>query len=998
MDLEIFEALLANMQHTLQPGVYDDVDDDDDEDDYDDEDDDEDDDEYEYGGGGGGHEHSIHTMANPFGGGADGGMVGGGGEGMDGVSLPTMQTMSILQGLLNMNPQQMPGGADMGAAMGSLMNAGMGDPMGGGGAGGDFLAQMPAFMQQAAGAGGAALAGAFGANMGALMDGLSGGQGGHPGAGMSMGATLQDYDEDDVPSDEDTEEEEDEEDDEDDEDSDEDEHRGGMSNAAIAAMGAAGGMMAAGLLGAAGHPGQRLPHPSMGHPGLQHPGAHPGLAGHPGMNHPGMHHPAFSAHAVLPGHPGHHGHPSMMGPPVGMVVPPPMGMVGSPMGSPMGNPMVHDRLSPPVSMNPASMNPASMTSYSRTPTSMTPSSITPASMTPASLTPASMSQGSPLPAILAPPSSAIGTVPVISSPETSSATTTVTSGMSGGTMRTANPLAGLTMGTVAGVVAGAGILAPVVNNLLVNAAKPGDKLDTSDNSNVTITNDSLNSSDKTITSPIGLEGLTRTLQHTHLGNMGPSSTGKKTDEEDSHSDDDHDDPSTVIGLPKSSRGSTPHNIDDDKSSVGSSHHGSEERSDTESVRKKTPSPVLLGKMGRMSPTGSDSSPVLESASCASITDLASATESMRDSDTDNHSDAHNVTANLSDVDSDLHEAQPKQFHPAQQFSSPTPIVIEKPTFGWNTMVGLDTAKEALKTLFIGSSFPEVYEGVSASCKGVLLFGPEASGKTCLARALAKEVNEAILIGISTGYLLSQSPLEAIKIVRYLFDHARMHRPAVILFDEIDALCYDRASESALRAKAELLAQVRGLTSISPAYPARCDPHSFNEGIMLLGTTKSPWLLDDDTRRIFTYNIHVKLPNEPAREQLFRMFLHNLPHNIVDDQFQCIVSKSEGYSAADVNTVIRQVVNMPPSEQSQYIQNRHRVITFDDLATVMTDYRCRFTPETAAKYQAYIRAATHRSEDQREDSPSKDGKRPKGVKKFGRRIAKSLAAALVAVID
>lgn len=33
---------------------------------------------------------------------------------------------------------------------------------------------------------------------------------------------------------------------------------------------------------------------------------------------------------------------------------------------------------------------------------------------------------------------------------------------------------------------------------------------------------------------------------------------------------------------------------------------------------------------------------------------------------------------------------------------------------------------------------------------------------------------------------------------------------------------------------------------------------------------------------------------------------------------------------------------------------------DDLATVMTDYRCRFTEETAAKYQSYIKAATHRS--------------------------------------
>lgn len=33
---------------------------------------------------------------------------------------------------------------------------------------------------------------------------------------------------------------------------------------------------------------------------------------------------------------------------------------------------------------------------------------------------------------------------------------------------------------------------------------------------------------------------------------------------------------------------------------------------------------------------------------------------------------------------------------------------------------------------------------------------------------------------------------------------------------------------------------------------------------------------------------------------------------------------------------------------------------DDLATVMTDYRCRFTEEVSAKYQSYIKAATHRS--------------------------------------
>ena len=33
---------------------------------------------------------------------------------------------------------------------------------------------------------------------------------------------------------------------------------------------------------------------------------------------------------------------------------------------------------------------------------------------------------------------------------------------------------------------------------------------------------------------------------------------------------------------------------------------------------------------------------------------------------------------------------------------------------------------------------------------------------------------------------------------------------------------------------------------------------------------------------------------------------------------------------------------------------------DDLATVMTEYRCRFTEDVANKYQSYIKSATHRS--------------------------------------
>lgn len=920
MDMELFEALLANMQQNLPPGgaAYDD-DVDDDDDDFEDDDDDDDDDEYEYGGG---HEHSIHSMPNPYG--------GGGGEGGD-LALPTMQTMSILQGLLNMNPAALPGGmGDMGGAMTGSMNSGMGgmgSPMDGGA--GSFLSNMPSFLPNMNPEMAGSLAGAFAGGIGALIDGFAGGPGGGGGGG---GANITEYHEDDLLSDEEDEED----DDEDDEDDEELEERVGMGSVAVAAAGVAavgtvGGMMASRLLGSGG------PHP-----------AH-------------MQHPDHPAHAPHPSH----GH----GPaPLGFTHPYPADILSPPTAHPQLPPTTHPQL-PPAAHH----------------TSMAPS-------------------------------------------------------MSGGSVRSVDPLAGVPMG-LAGVAAGASLLAPVVSSLL-NSSKPAAKLDNSDASNATLVGDDSLNSTKTLSpaapttaaaaAAAAAAATAAALEKTHISPPSkenpkptspepkqdpkkveaakPAATPKKDENEkkqESVNEETTDVTETREETPKPTRVPSPkEDQEDDKSSVGSdSVPGSEEavdgKSDTESVRKKTPSPVLVEKMGRLSPTGSESTPVLESASCASITDLASATESMRDSDTDNHSDAHNVTANLSDLDNDLHETQQPKVRAPPQYAvgGHLPIVIEKPTFGWQSMVGLDTAKDALKSLFMSDTFPEVYEGTQGTCKGVLLFGPVGSGKTCLARALAKEAQDAILIGISTAYLATQPPHEAPKIVRYLFDHARMHSPAVILFDEVDALCYDRSSETALKAKMELLHQIRALTTLNPPYPPGINPDAFNDGIMVLGTTNQPWLLEDDLRRIFTYNIHVKLPGEKAREELFRMFLQTLPHTLTDDHFKCLVAKSEGYNAADINMVVRQVVaQRSPTDPNKYIQNVNRVITYDDLATVMTEYRCRFTEEASNKYQTYIKSATHRSEERREDTKNEEKGKPKGVKKFGQRIAKSIAAALVAVID
>ncbi|RWS31741.1 spastin-like isoform X2 [Leptotrombidium deliense] len=220
------------------------------------------------------------------------------------------------------------------------------------------------------------------------------------------------------------------------------------------------------------------------------------------------------------------------------------------------------------------------------------------------------------------------------------------------------------------------------------------------------------------------------------------------------------------------------------------------------------------------------------------------------------------------------------------------------------IAGQETAKQALQEMVILPTLrPELFTGLRAPPKGLLLFGPPGNGKTMLAKAVAVESNSTFL-NISASTLTSKWLGEGEKIVRALFAVARELQPTIIFIDEVDSLLTERREnehEASRRLKTEFFIEFEGLHSTS------------DERILVMAATNRPQELDEAALRRFTKRVYVTLPDFETRIVLLTKLLKSHNNLLNSGELQEISELTDGYSGSDLTALAKDAAFGPIRE-------------------------------------------------------------------------------------
>ncbi len=178
-------------------------------------------------------------------------------------------------------------------------------------------------------------------------------------------------------------------------------------------------------------------------------------------------------------------------------------------------------------------------------------------------------------------------------------------------------------------------------------------------------------------------------------------------------------------------------------------------------------------------------------------------------------------------------------------------------------------------------------------RGLLLFGPPGCSKTSIAKAIANSTGLPFY-SLDTAAVFSCYVGESERLIRELFAAARLTKPSIIFFDEIEVIVGKRGEDNCDALQQRLLATF--LTEMDGVENA--------DGVLVIGATNRPEKIDPALLRPgrFDHIIEIGLPDIDDRMDILSKLTQSIGLECADVNRK-VAGLTEGYSAADLKDLV-----------------------------------------------------------------------------------------------
>ena len=229
------------------------------------------------------------------------------------------------------------------------------------------------------------------------------------------------------------------------------------------------------------------------------------------------------------------------------------------------------------------------------------------------------------------------------------------------------------------------------------------------------------------------------------------------------------------------------------------------------------------------------------------------------------------------------------------------------------VAGADEAIAELREIKDFLANPPKYAAIGAKIpKGVLLYGPPGTGKTLLARAVAGEAGVPFYSISGSDFVEMFVGVGAAR-VRDLFAQAKLHAPAIVFVDEIDAVGRQRGTgmggghDEREQTLNQLLVEMDGFEA--------------NGSVILIAATNRPDVLDPALLRPgrFDRQIAVDRPDLKGREEILKVHAKGKPL-AKDVQLVSYARRTPGFTGADLANVLNEAALLTAREEKKVISH------------------------------------------------------------------------------